>query len=90
VERELREIMARLPAGSVIGNLPHGLGPARVNALNQLIESEAAGAGLRIADVYSRTGPPWEGKFAEDRFHPGILGYADWAAAFTEALDLDP
>lgn len=89
-EREMREIMARLPAGSVIGNLPQGLGPTRIRPLNHLIESEAAGAGLRVADVYAHTGPPWEGKFAEDRFHPGALGYAHWAAAFTEALDLDP
>jgi len=89
-EREMREIMARLPAGSVIGNLPQGLGPTRISALNHLIESEAVGAGLRVANVYAHTGPPWEGKFAEDRFHPGVLGYAHWAAAFTEALDLDP
>jgi acyl-CoA thioesterase-1 len=88
-EREMREIMARLPAGAVIGNLPQGLGPTRIRALNDLIESEAAGAGLRVADVYAHSGPPWEGKFAEDRFHPGVLGYTHWAAAFTEALGLD-
>ena len=41
-----------------------------------------------MADVGARTGPPWEGKYAEDRFHPGALGYADWAAAFAEALEL--
>jgi lysophospholipase L1-like esterase len=32
-------------------------------------------------------GPPWAGKFAADRFHPNDAGYADWVAAFTEALE---
>ena len=43
-------------------------------------------AGVLVADVWSRTGPPWRGKFAADGFHPGALGYADWAAAFTDVL----
>ncbi len=88
IEGELREIIARLPPGSVVATLPQGLGRERTEPLNALIRSAAAEAGLRVADVYAHTGPPWEGKFAEDRFHPGALGYAHWAAAFTEALEL--
>jgi acyl-CoA thioesterase-1 len=87
IERELCEIVARLPPGSVVGTLPHGLWRERAEHLNQVIRAAAAEAGVRVADVYAHTGPPWEGKFAEDRFHPGALGYADWAAAFTEVLD---
>lgn len=87
IEGELREIIARLPPGSVVGTLPHGLGRERVEALNQVVWTAAAEAGLKVADVYAHTGPPWEGKFAEDRFHPATLGYADWAAAFVEPLD---
>ena len=87
IEGELREIIGRLPAGSVVGTLPHGLWRERVEVLNQVVWSAAADAGLRVADVYAHTGPPWEGKFAEDRFHPGALGYADWAAAFTDPLE---
>ena len=90
VERELREIIGRLPPGSVVATLPEGLGRERAGAINQVIRSAAAAApgGLRVADVCAHTGPPWEGKYAEDRFHPDALGYADWAAAFADALDL--
>jgi acyl-CoA thioesterase I len=87
-EAELREIMGRLPPGSVVATLPQGLWRERADALNRLIRSEAADRGLRVADVFARTGPPWEGKYAEDRFHPGLLGYAEWAKAFAEALGL--
>ncbi len=48
----------------------------------------AAAAGLLVADVWARTGPPWQGKLASDGFHPGARGYADWAAAFAEVLDV--
>jgi len=85
LERDLREILGHLPPGSVVATLPAGLFRDRVDAV---IRSAAAAGGLRVADVGARTGPPWEGKYAEDRFHPGALGYADWAAAFAEALDL--
>ena len=51
-----------------------------------MIRSEAPAAGLTVADVWAHTGPPWRGKFAADNFHPGALGYADWARAFAEAL----
>ncbi len=85
-DTDLRTIMARLPAGSVIATVPQGLRPARAAAVNDLIRSEAPAAGLVVADVWAHTGPPWRGKFAADGFHPGALGYADWARAFTEAL----
>ena len=41
-----------------------------------------------VADVFARTGPPWKDKFAADHFHPADLGYADWAAAFAEVIDV--
>ena len=88
LERDLREILGRLPPGSVVATMPSGLGRERGGAIDTVIRSAAAAGGLRVADVGARTGPPWEGKYAEDRFHPGALGYADWAAAFAEALGL--
>ena len=88
VERELREIIGRLPPGSVVGTLPHGLLRERVEVLNQIIWSATADAGLRVADVYAHTGPPWDGKFSEDRFHPNTVGYSHWAAAFADPLGL--
>jgi lysophospholipase L1-like esterase len=87
LEARMRAIIARLPERSIIATLPQGLGPERTEAINRLIRAEAPAAGLVVADVWARTGPPWHGKYAEDRFHPGALGYADWAAAFADVLD---
>jgi lysophospholipase L1-like esterase len=85
VERELREIASRLPAGSVVATLPP-LSTERVATLNEIVRSAAAEAGLVVADVNAHTGPPWTGKLAADHFHPADLGYADWAAAFAEVV----
>lgn len=84
----LREIMSRLPPGAIIATMPQGLRPQRAVAVNHVLRAEAPAAGLVVADVWAHTGPPWRGKFASDGFHPGSLGYADWAAAFAEALGL--
>ncbi len=86
----LRKLMAALPAGAVIATIPQGLRPRKAMAANAVIRAEAPAAGLRVADVWARTGPPWRSKFAADNFHPSLLGYADWAAAFAEALGLPP
>jgi len=86
LEAQLRRILARLPAGALVATLPQGLSPARTQAANRVIREEAPAAGLVVADVWARTGPPWQGKFASDKFHPGALGYADWAAALAAVL----
>lgn len=86
--RELHTLIHRLPKGTVIGTIPQGLRPRKAIAASELIRTEAPAAGLVVADVWARTGPPWRGKFASDQFHPGVVGYADWAAAFAEALGL--
>ena len=49
----------------------------------------AARHGLPVADLWAHTGAPWQGKYSADQFHPNDVGYADWAAAFLEALGLD-
>ncbi len=86
----LREIMRRLPDGAVIATLPQGLRPVRATVVNDVIRAEAPSGDLVVADVWAHTGPPWHGKLAADGFHPGVTGYADWAAAFAEALPADP
>ncbi len=87
LEAQLRTIMARLPERAILATVPQGLNGARTEAANRLIRAEAPAAGLVVADVWAHTGPPWHGKLAADGFHPGALGYADWAAAFAEVLD---
>jgi lysophospholipase L1-like esterase len=84
----LRTILRRLPPGAVIATLPQGLKPEKARQANAVIRAEAPAHGLRVADVWARTGPPWRGKYASDAFHPNAAGYADWTAAFAEALDL--
>jgi lysophospholipase L1-like esterase len=86
LEAQLRRICARLPERAVVATVPQGLAPARTEAANRAIRDASAAAGLAVADVWARTGPPWQGKFAADRFHPGALGYTDWAAAFAAVL----
>jgi acyl-CoA thioesterase-1 len=86
LDARLREILARLPDGAVMATLPQGLNRDRTEAANRVIREEAPKAGVLVADVWRHTGPPWHGKLAADGFHPGALGYADWAAAFVEVL----
>jgi lysophospholipase L1-like esterase len=84
----VRALLAALPDGAVIGTMPQGLGQRKAGRVNAVIRAEAPGRGLRVADVWERTGPPWRGRYAEDFFHPNDLGYGDWADAVAEALDL--
>ena len=81
-----REIISALPAGAVLATLPQGLANRRARHVNAVIRAEAPPAGLRVADLWAHTGPPWQGKYANDMFHPNAVGYADWAAAFAEAI----
>ena len=85
----LRVLVASLPAATVLATVPQGLLPLRAQRLNRVIWSEAPPAGLRVADVWARTGLPWRGKFGADTFHPSDAGYADWCAAFAATLGLD-
>ena len=88
LEDQLRSIIARLPERAVMATVPQGLDSTRTAAANRVIREAAPAAGVLIADVWARTGPPWRGKLASDGFHPGALGYADWAAAFAEPLSV--
>ena len=85
----LRGLIRALPPRAVLATIPQGLLPGRTRELNQIIRVEAPAAGLRIADAWAHTGPPWQGKYAADDFHPNDTGYRDWCAAFAEAIGLD-
>jgi lysophospholipase L1-like esterase len=74
----------------LLANLPQGLVPNRAIRINELIGELVAEHGLVLVDLWSHTGPPWNGKFSADHFHPSDTGYLDWAAAFLEALGLEP
>jgi lysophospholipase L1-like esterase len=89
VAAELHALIRALPSEAVIATVPQGLLPGRTHELNEIIRSDADGAGLRVADVWAHTGPPWRGKYAADDFHPNDSGYRDWCAAFAAAIGLD-
>lgn len=84
----LGALLAALPAGAVVATLPRGLREGQARAANTLIEEQAAERSVVVADVWSRTGPPWAGRYAADHFHPSDAGHQDWADAFIAALGL--
>lgn len=86
LEATLSAVVDQLPAGSVVGTIPQGLG-RRPALLNEFLARRCAARGLVVADVWGHTGPPWAGMFAADSFHPNDAGYRNWLAAFTEALE---
>lgn len=75
-----KELVGRVPPGSLVATLPQPAGPAR--AAN--VHVEAADATGRIVMVDLRvTGPTsWRGRLAADYFHPNDAGYAAIATAF--------
>jgi lysophospholipase L1-like esterase len=89
VAETLRELIRALPPNAVMATIPQGLLPGRTRELNEIIRADAPAAGLRIADAWAHTGPPWQGKYAADDFHPNDTGYGQWCAAFAEAIGLD-
>ena len=85
----IEALVAALPDGAVVSNFPKGLRQSRAEQANALLTPLSATRGLRLADLWSRTGPPWRGKYA-DGLHPNEVGLAEWVAALTDALDLPP
>lgn len=79
-------LIAALPAGAVLATMPQGIARRRAVAVNELIVRTAPAAGLVVADVWAHTGPPWQGNYAGDFFHPSARGYAGWARAFALAI----
>jgi len=92
---DLRALIAALPAGTVVLDLPQPAGcwgmlgrmsTPYVTRINRALHDAAAARGLPVAPISSHFIPPWNGKFASDRFHPSQAGYRDWARALLTAL----
>lgn len=90
----LRALIAGLPDCAVMLDLPlpdqfWGFGrlvSPYVAGVNRTIHTAALARGLRVAELSRHYMPPWEGKFAADRFHPSDLGYRDQARAVLAAV----
>ncbi len=71
----------------VIATLPQAPGSLIALVANRSLRSAAVTHGVRLAELGRHLQPPYRKRIAEDGFHPNELGYADWAAAFAEAID---
>jgi lysophospholipase L1-like esterase len=86
LEPGLEKLTEVLPARTVIGTIPGR--PTTVAPFNELIRGWAARHDLRVAETGGAITPPWRGKLASDWFHPNDVGYAMWARAFADALEI--
>ena len=84
---DLRRLLGAVPDGAVVATLPRGLREPRARTANVLLRQLAAGRGLPVVDLWTATGPPWRGKYA-DGLHPNAAGVTDWVAALARTLDL--
>lgn len=75
----MRELMDRLPDGSVVATLPQPRAAAR--GANRAIEAAAATGRIRVIDLRTSGPDSWKGKVASDMFHPNDIGYEALADA---------
>ena len=85
VSEHRHDLCAALPTGAVVGTVARGVMERKTRRVNEVLRVEAARHGLRVADLWAHTGPPWRGLYA-DWFHPNDRGYLQWVAALEEAL----
>ncbi len=76
-----------LPPGAVVATCPRGVFEGKARRVNAVLRARAAERGLRVADLWAHTGPPYRGLYA-DGFHPNDRGYLQWADALSVALGL--
>ena len=85
--RDAEDLCAALPPGAVVSTTARGVFERKTARVNALVRRRAAERGLRVADLWAHTGPPYRG-LSFDGFHPNDRGYLQWADALGEALGL--
>ena len=83
----VEDLCAALPPGAVVATVARGVFERKTRRVNALLRARAAEHGLRVADLWAHTGPPYRGLYA-DGFHPNDRGYLQWADALSEAVGL--
>ena len=74
-----------LPPQTVVATVARGVFERKTARVNAHLRERAAEHGLRVADLWAHTGPPYRGLYA-DGFHPNDTGYRQWADAVCEAI----
>jgi lysophospholipase L1-like esterase len=87
--RDAVDLCAGVPAGALVATVARGVFERKTARVNAVLRAEAADRGLRLADLWAHTGPPYRGLYF-DGFHPNDAGYLQWADALWEALLGDP
>lgn len=83
--RDVEDLCATLPGGAVVATVARGVFERKTARVNALLRRRAAERGLRVADLWAHTGPPYRGLYF-DGFHPNDQGYLQWADAVEEAV----
>ncbi len=83
--RDAVDLCAALPRGAVVSTVARGVFERKTRRVNAVIRAEAAERGLRVADLWEHTGPPYRGLYF-DGFHPNDAGYRQWTEAVWSAL----
>ncbi|QNE48011.1 SGNH/GDSL hydrolase family protein [Glaciihabitans sp. INWT7] len=93
--RELTEIFASLPVGSIVAEVPSfylGSAERNVRVANAVVHRLAEEHGFPVAPLYARTRRQGAALYALNRvaadfFHPNDRGYRVWASAFLPLID---
>ena len=72
--RDAGDLLAALPPGAVVSTTARGVFERKTRQANAFVREQAAAHGLRVADLWAHTGPPYRGLYA-DGFHPNDAGY---------------
>lgn len=84
---DVRAVVTALPDGALMATMPRGLKEAKAVQVNALLRELAGDRTLTLADLWSWTGPPWRGKYA-DGLHPNEAGLTGWVRALSDAIGL--
>ncbi len=84
---DVGDLTAALPPGAVVSTVPRGIRERKVRVVNERLRALAAAHSLLVADLWTHTGPPYKGLYA-DGFHPNDAGYVQWADALAKPLGL--
>lgn len=83
---DLAELVRRLPADSVVLDVPRGLRPRKAGRANLALRDAAAEHPVQVVDLWTPSGSLGRRGWAADRYHPSVAGYAAWALALEAAL----